>query len=141
AAADVETSIRLIIIRATENDTIIGSQGDDIVKGGTGDDVAFLSAGNDTVLSHPGDGNDTVEGQAGFDTLVFNGANINENIDISANGRRASLSRDVADITMDLNGIERIELNSLGSADNVTVNDLNGTDVTQGAVDLGGQRR
>ena len=37
---------------------------------------------------------------------------------------------------MDLNGVERIQLNALGGADTITVNDLTGTDVTRVAVDL-----
>ena len=36
----------------------------------------------------------------GFDTMVFNGANIAEKMDLSANGTRL-LFRDVATITMD----------------------------------------
>ena len=46
----------------------------------------------------------------GNDTLLFNGANVNEKIDISANGSHARLTRDVANITMDLNSIEHIEV-------------------------------
>ena len=91
----------------------------------------MLGAGNDTFIWNPGDGSDIVEGQAGTDTLVFNGANIAENIDISANGSRARLSRDVGNVAMDLNGVEHIQLNALGGADTITVNDLTGTDVTQ----------
>ena len=56
-------------------------------SGGTGNDVALMGAGDDTFVWNPGDGSDTVEGQAGFDTL-FNGANIAEQIDFrrTANG-------------------------------------------------------
>jgi Ca2+-binding RTX toxin-like protein len=118
------------------NDTIKGSAGDDVVNGGRGNDTALLGAGNDTFVWNPGDGSDTVEGQAGFDTLQFNGANIGENIDISANGTRARLTRDVAGITMDLNGVERINVAALGGADNITVNDLTGTGVSEVALDL-----
>jgi Ca2+-binding RTX toxin-like protein len=39
---------------------------------------------------------------------------------------------------MDLNGVENIQLNTLGGADLVTVNDLTGTDVSQVNLDLGG---
>ena len=39
-----------------------------------------LGAGNDRFVWTPGDGSDTVEGQAGTDTLQFGGANVNENI-------------------------------------------------------------
>jgi Ca2+-binding RTX toxin-like protein len=118
------------------NDTIIGSAGNDTVIGGTGADTAFLGAGDDTFIWNPGEGSDIVEGQGGNDTLVFNGANINENMDISANGSRARLFRDVGNVTMDLNGIENIQVNASGGADTLTINDLTGTDVTNVAVDL-----
>ena len=98
----------------------------------------LLGNGNDTFVWNPGDGSDTVEGQAGTDTLVFNGANVNENIDISANGSRARFFRDVGNVTMDLNGVEHVQFAALGGADTITVNDLTGTDVTQVAIDLAG---
>jgi hypothetical protein len=101
--------------------------------------VALLGAGDDTFIWNPGDASDTVEGQAGTDTLQFNGANIDEKIDISANGSRARLTRDVGNVTMDLNGVEHIEVNARGGADTITVNDLTGTDVNQVAIDLGAQ--
>jgi Ca2+-binding RTX toxin-like protein len=118
------------------NDRLIGGDGNDTVIGGRGNDTALLGNGNDTFVWNPGDGSDVVEGQAGTDTLAFNGANVNEKIDISANGTQARLFRDVGNITMDLNGIEHIQLTTLGGADNVTVNDLTGTDVKQVAIDL-----
>ena len=122
-------------------DTLIGGAGNDTVTGGQGNDFAVLGDGNDTFVWNPGDGSDIVEGGAGTDTLVFNGANIGENIDISANGGRVRLSRDVGNVTMDLNSVEHIQLNALGGADTVTVNDLTGTGVTQVAIDLGATRR
>ena len=78
--------IKLTIDGGDGNDIITGSHGNDTVIGGRGNDLAVLGDGNDTFVWNPGDGSDTVEGQAGFDTLVFNGANVNENINISANG-------------------------------------------------------
>jgi Ca2+-binding RTX toxin-like protein len=131
------------------NDTLVGGGGNDILDGGNGNDTlvggkgadtAFLGNGNDTFIWNPGDGSDVVEGQAGFDTLVFNGANINEKFVLSANGGRASLTRDVGTVVMDVNSVEDIQLNTLGGADTVTVNDLTGTDVKQVAIDLGGGR-
>ncbi len=74
------------------NDMLLGGDGNDLVSGGRGNDAALLGAGDDTFVWNPGDGSDTVEGQAGFDTLLFNGANVNENIDISANGSAACAS-------------------------------------------------
>src|SRR5882724_11078699 len=119
------------------NDTLFGGDGNDVINGGRGNDLAVLGAGNDTFVWNPGDGSDTVEGQDGNDTLQFNGANINEKIDISANGSRVRFTRDVAAITMDLNGVENIQFNALGGADTITVGDLTGTDTTQVSIDLG----
>ena len=89
-------------------DTLIGGDGNDLINGGRGNDNAQLGTGDDTFVWNPGDGSDTVEGQDGSDTLQFNGANISERIDISANGHRARLTRDVGAVTMDLNSIEHI---------------------------------
>src|SRR5262249_45375857 len=95
------------IVGSAGADTLLGGDGNDLVTGGRGDDVAFLGAGDDTFVWNPGDGSDVVEGQDGQDTLQFNGANVAERIDISANGPRVRFTRDVANITMDLNGVER----------------------------------
>jgi Ca2+-binding RTX toxin-like protein len=129
-------SVQLTINGGDGNDTIHGSQGDDFVIGGRGNDVAFMGAGNDTFVWNPGDGNDTVEGQAGNDTLLFNGANINETVNIFANGSHAELTRDVAAITMDLHGVENITFDARGGADNITIGDMTGTDVKQIDIDL-----
>ena len=90
---------------------------------------------------NPGDGSDTVEGQDGTDTLVFNGANVNEKIDISANGHRARFTRDVANITMDLNGVEHIDFNAwvVPTPSRSTIS--TGTDVKDVAIDLSGDAR
>src|SRR5204862_7035602 len=88
-------------------DTLRGGDGDDLITGGRGNDIALMGAGRDTFVWDAGDGSDTVEGQADFDTMVFNGANITENMDLSANGTRLSLFRDVATITMDPNEVEQ----------------------------------
>ena len=112
-------------------DVLRGSQGNDLINGGDGDDVAFMAAGDDTFVWNPGDDNDRIEGQAGFDTMLFNGANVAENIDISAHGGRVRFFRNVANVTMDLNDVEGIDFNALGGADVMTVHDLSGTDVTE----------
>ena len=117
-------------------DFLLGGPGDDTVDGNRGSDVAFLGDGNDVFVWDPGDGSDVVEGQAGSDTMRFNGANIAEKIDLSANGSRLRLFRDVANITMDTNGVETVQVNALGGADTVTVGDLTGTDVKNVETDL-----
>src|SRR5262249_8414248 len=113
--------IGLTINGGAGDDVITGSAGDDLVIGGVGSDVALLGAGNDTFVWNPGDGSDTVEGQGGNDTMLFNGANISERIEVSANGSRVRFTRDIATITMDLNGVETVHFNALGGADQVTI--------------------
>ena len=100
-----------------------------MIDGNKGNDVAYLGAGDDTFVWDPGDGSDIVEGQAGRDTMLFNGAAAAEQVDLSANGRRLRFFRDVGNITMDTNEVETVDFNALGGADTVTVNDLTGTDV------------
>jgi Ca2+-binding RTX toxin-like protein len=119
-------------------DVIVSGGGNDTVAGGGGDDTAFLGTGDDIFIWNPGDGSDVVEGQEGLDTLEFNGSAANETIDISANGERSRFLRDVANITMDMDRVERIEFDALGGLDQIVINDLSGTDVAEVALDLAG---
>jgi Ca2+-binding RTX toxin-like protein len=63
--------------------------------------------------------------------MLFNGANVGENIEISAIGPRVRFTRNIANVTMDLDGVERINFNALGGADTITVDDLSRTDVVE----------
>ena len=135
------TSLQADGIQLTENgglgaDVLLGSHGDDMINGGDGDDLALMGAGEDSFVWNPGDDNDTLEGQAGTDTMQFNGANVAENIDVAANGGRVRFFRDIANVTMDLNDLERVDFRALGGADTIVVNDLSGTDVTELNTDL-----
>jgi Ca2+-binding RTX toxin-like protein len=139
--------IKLTVDGGAGEDTLLGSQGADVFLGGSeadfvfgdnGNDVEFLGAGADVSQWNPGDGNDTLEGQDGRDKLLFFGANISENINVVANGGRALFTRDVANVTMDLDDLEDIEYRALGGADNVVVGDLSGTDVVRVDGDLRG---
>jgi hypothetical protein len=104
------------LIRLTEN-------------GGAGNDTLIGSQGADTFVWNPGDGSDSIDGGDNPDTLVFNGSDQAEKFDLSANGSRVGLARDVGGVTMDLGGVETLTVNPLGGADAVTVNDLTGTAV------------
>jgi Ca2+-binding RTX toxin-like protein len=117
-------------------DRLLGGDGTDTIDGNRGDDTASMGAGNDTFVWDPGDGSDVVEGQDGADRMLFNGANVDENFDIAANGGRVRFFRNVASITMDLDDVERIDLTAKGGVDNLAVHDMTGTDLTQVATDL-----
>ena len=122
------------------NDSIIGGVGAEAIQGGAGDDVITPrngdetsvrgGPGDDTFVWNPGDDNDTLEGQAGEDTLRFFGANIGEQIELTANGERLRFTRNIASVVMDTNELELVDFRALGGADVVTVNDLAATDVT-----------
>jgi Ca2+-binding RTX toxin-like protein len=120
------------------NDTITGGPGNDTITGGPGNDLAFLGAGDDTFAWNPGDGSDTVEGGDGNDKLNFNGSDLAENVVISSNGGRVRLSRDVGTVTLDVNTFEGIELNALGGADTITVDNLSGTGLVKVQLNLKG---
>lgn len=113
------------------NDTLVAGAGNDSVFGGDGDDLAFLGDGHDLFGWNPGEDNDTIEGGNGYDTMLFNGANVGEQIDMSAVGERLRFFRDVANVLMDTNDLEQVDFNALGGVDTITVNDLTGTDVKQ----------
>jgi len=137
--------VKLTVDGGAGNDTILGSRGadvllggdnDDLIDGQQGDDVAFMGAGNDTFQWDPGDGNDVVEGQAGTDRLLFNGSNASENFDASANGGRFLFFRDVANVTMDCDDVENVQINAIGGADALTIGELTSTDVKDLVVNL-----
>ncbi|MEZ6073169.1 MAG: calcium-binding protein [Pirellulales bacterium] len=139
--------IKLTIDGGAGDDRLFGSQGADVLLGGddddfvfgdNGNDVAFLGAGDDVFQWEPGDGSDTVEGQADTDVLLFFGSNANENVNVLANGGRLLFTRDVGNVTMDLNAVEQVDFRALGGSDNIVVGDLTGTDATTIRINLAG---
>jgi Ca2+-binding RTX toxin-like protein len=146
ATGNLANLIQLAVDGGVGNDTILGGNGadrlsggdgNDFIDGNQGNDLVFLGAGDDTFQWDPGDNSDVVEGGDGADTMLFNGANIDESFEASANGERVRFTRDIGNVVMDLNDIETITLNALGGVDAVTVDDLTGTDVTEVNLDLG----
>src|ERR671912_1223695 len=111
ATGNLAALIGITVDGGAGNDTILGSNGADVLMGGTGDDfidgqqgndTAFMGADNDVFQWDPGDGSDTVEGQDGADTMLFNGSNIGEIFDASANGGRGRVTRNNGAILMGL---------------------------------------
>jgi Ca2+-binding RTX toxin-like protein len=119
-------------------ETLIGGAGNDFVDGNLGADTVQLGSGNDTFNWDPGDSNDTVEGQGGTDVVTFNGSNIGEALRVAANGSRVTLERNIANIVMDLDGMERIKFLPRGGTDAISVEDVTGTDLDVVEADLGG---
>jgi Ca2+-binding RTX toxin-like protein len=144
-AVGLAALIKVAIDGGTGNDRInggdgaerlLGGEGNDAIDGNGGNDLALMGAGDDTFVWDPGDGSDVVQGQDGADTMLFNGAAVGENFDVSANGNRLRFFRTQGAITMDLNGTEFIDVQALGGADTAVVNDVTGTDLKRVTFDL-----
>jgi hypothetical protein len=73
--------------------------------------------------------------------MVFNGSDESEKISLSANGGLVRLTRDVASVTMDVGGVETVDVSALGGADTITVNGLSGTGLSAVNLDLAGTAR
>lgn len=128
-------------------DDLFGSQGDDTLHGGDGDDfafgdngadTAFLGAGDDEFQWDPGDGSDIVEGEDGTDQLTFLGGNGTDEVSISEEVGRTVFFRNPGNITMELAGVEVIDFQAFGGADEILVDDLADSDTTEVRTHLGG---
>jgi RTX calcium-binding nonapeptide repeat (4 copies) len=115
---------------------LLGGPGDDFIDANQGMDVVGGGDGADTIQWDPGDSSDVVDGGAGPDRLVFNGANIGENFAVTADAGHVRFTRDIAAIALDLDNTEALQLRTLGGSDTVTVGDLTGTDLTDLTTDL-----
>ncbi|MGY6215068.1 ELWxxDGT repeat protein [Methylolobus aquaticus] len=71
-----------VIYGAGGNDIINGSSGDDSLFGGLGDDSVAGGLGNDTLHYAIGDGNDTLQGNAGTDRLLVTGSSADDSLAI-----------------------------------------------------------
>jgi Ca2+-binding RTX toxin-like protein len=106
------------------NESLLGGGGRDSIDGNRGADEADLGSGSDSFIWDPGDGSDVIEGRKGTDTLVFNGANVDESFSLNAEGQRAVFTRNVGTIRMDTGGVERLNLTMLNGFDNFSVGDF-----------------
>jgi Ca2+-binding RTX toxin-like protein len=118
-------------------DDLLGRDGNDLLVGNGGNDLMLGGAGDDTFVWNNGDGSDTVEGQNDRDTLMFEGSVADESFNLSANATRARLTRDVGNVDMDHHDLEEVDLDTVGGADTVTVNDQTATGLNTVNIDLG----
>ena len=126
-----------VLLGGAGNDALFGGDGNDLIDGDQGTDTAFMGAGDDVFKWDQGDGSDTVDGEAGFDEMLFNASANAEIFTLSANGAGSLFTRDLGNIVMDLNSIEKVTLNALGGADTININNLGATHVNDIFLDLG----
>jgi Ca2+-binding RTX toxin-like protein len=112
-------------------DILIGNKGDDVLQGDKGNDLMFAGQGDDRMIWNNGDGSDLMEGGSGRDTVEVNGANAaGDDFRLEANGERTQFDRlNLIPFTLDVDNVEKFEINGNGGDDNVDINDLSGTDV------------
>ena len=101
------------------NDTLVGGPGNDMVLGGANDDVLIWNNGDNT---------DTLDGEAGNDTVAVNGSvTIGDTFTVGANGTRIAFARtNLVPFTLDIGTAETLRVVGVGGDDTTTVNDLTG---------------
>ena len=102
------------------NDTLIGGPDADTLTGGPGVDPHLGGDGDDLMIWNPGDGSESVDGEAGNDTFQFNGSAGDEVMTYAGNGQRVTFFRNLGNITMDIGTTETLFVNALGGNDQVT---------------------
>jgi hypothetical protein len=124
------------ILGSNGGDQIVGGNGDDIVDGGRGADTEFLDNGSDVAVWLPGEGSDVVDGGNGEDALNFVGADVAETMALTANGQHAVFTRQPGAVVMDTVAVETLNIDALGGADLITLNNMRGTALNNVNLDL-----
>jgi Ca2+-binding RTX toxin-like protein len=128
--------LQLRLFGEAGDDRIIGSAGADFINGGQGTDNVSMGAGNDRFQWNPGEGSDVIDGQAGFDTHEFNGSAGSEIISLAAGGNDVLLTRNLGNIVMNQDHVERVEILAANGTDTINIGELRGTDVKEVLVNL-----
>ena len=121
-------------------DTLKGGIGDDTIIGNKGDDIMEGGAGNDRLIWNNGDGSDLMEGGTGHNDIVeVNGAvEDGDNFELRANGHRGEFERlNLGNFVLDIDDVEKMEINGGGGDDTLTVKDISATDIEKVIFDGG----
>jgi Ca2+-binding RTX toxin-like protein len=113
-----------VLVGGKGAEKLLGGAGADSITGNGGADAAALGTGADAFTWDPGDGNDAVDGNAGFDRITVDGSAAGESFDLAPNGARLRLTRDVGAVALDLTRLERVDVAARGGDDRVAVHDL-----------------
>jgi Ca2+-binding RTX toxin-like protein len=113
-------------------DTLIGSSGNDRIVGfrnaANTRDVMLGGDGNDTLVWNPGEGDDTMDGEAGVDTIEVNGGGGGEEFEVkpSATAGRVQFDRlgptPPGAFNLDIGTSERLDFNGNGGDDTLNKN-------------------
>src|SRR6185295_8666849 len=134
--AGTAANVRVDAFGEAGNDTLATGSGDDTLIGGAGNDVLSGGAGSDAFFEATGDGSDAIDGGADFDVVTVSSAgNVNDVFTIAAGaGGHASLHEAISGLAIDTVNVEAIVVSGGGGGDTLTVGDLSGTDIADGAI-------
>jgi Ca2+-binding RTX toxin-like protein len=104
----------------TERAVLYGGDGNDGIRGGAGNDEIYGGPGDDRLEWRPGDGNDLIDGNDGTDTLEMYGTDAAEVFNVTPNGTRVSITRDIGNVMLDLATMERLTLSANGGNDSTS---------------------
>jgi len=130
--------IKITVDGGAGSDTILGSNGADLLLGGDGDDFLDGQQGNDSAFLGPGTTRSSGPGRwqrrrrgpGRHRSAPLQRQCRQRNLRGSANGQRVRFTRNVGNIVLDLNHVERVDLERPRRADTIIVNHLAGTDLT-----------
>src|SRR5215203_4381554 len=137
------------------NDVLTGGDGPDVITGGAGNDrivggrnpantrdTMLGEAGDDTLVWNPGDGDDTMDGADGNDTIEVNGGGGGEQFTVKPSSTPGRVQFDRTGPTspspfnLDVGISERLDMNANGGDDTVTA--ANGLNALGFALDIDG---
>ncbi len=137
----------LELIGGRGNDVLHGSPSDDGLKGGSGSDslagnagadVIRGSSGADSVVWNSGDGDDVVDGGAGEDKQTFRATAASDSYVLFQQSSGFATFADIrSPMSVSLNDIDTLTVDTFGGDDSVRVLDLSATTITHINADMG----
>jgi Ca2+-binding RTX toxin-like protein len=120
-----------LILGGDGEDTLQGNSENDILVGDKGGDVMIGNGGDDILAWNDGDGSDLMDGRDGYDTTAVNGSvREGDNFELRTNGGIAEFERlNLVGFQLDVDNVEKFDINGLGGNDTLAVQDLSRTDV------------
>jgi Ca2+-binding RTX toxin-like protein len=120
------------------SDTLRGGAGADVLTGRQGDDLLDGGSGADRFLWSFGDGGDRLIGGADIDTLAIAGTTADDSLILQLEGNALNIgSADAASGSLDVAGVEVIEISGEDGADLLRIGDLSASAPTKVAFDGG----
>jgi Ca2+-binding RTX toxin-like protein len=104
------------------NDTVTGTEFADVITPGNGDDSVNGNAGDDTLVWNPGQASDVMTGGDGRDTVVDNGGGVDEQFvvrPLAGDPTRVDASRINNPFTLNIDA-EKLVVNGNGGNDSIT---------------------